>query len=288
MSYSSYGIEKGQLIRVPSTANLMIDSADRNESLEPSCWDFQITRSQSLINGYFTRAGTTEVVLEWCEDNINSSLGNTIGLRDLSGVQTVVTIPPGKYTVAQAMDAIAVAFNASALGTSSGRTFSISTTKVPGQAVFDISGLAVNTTGVTTFPLGKRLDLGTPSNPTNTIFVLCPDLRPYRYLDFTCEQLTAVQDVKDASTAAYDRDVLNRWYFSFDEQNILDTYGFPILMGYTRFCLRRIYNPPKQIKWEQNLQVGNLKFSVYDEDGNLLVPSDVNTNWLMTIQLSEG
>jgi hypothetical protein len=288
MSYSSYGIERGQLIRAPSTANLMLDSADRDETLQPSCWDFQITRSQSLINGYFTRAGTTEVVLEWCEDNINASLGNTIGLRDLSGVQTVVTIPPGKYTVAQALDAIVVGFNGSALGTTSGRTFSVSTTKVPGQVVIDISGTAVSTTGLATFPLAGRLDLGTLSNPTNTIVVICPDLRPYRYIDFTCEQLTAVQDVKDASTAVYNRDVLNRWYFSFDEQNISDTYGFPILMGYTRFCLRRIYNPPKQIKWEQNLPVGNLVFSVYDEDGNLLVPSDVNTNWLMTIQLSEG
>lgn len=288
MSYSSYGIEKGQLIRAPSTANLMLDSADRDESLQPSCWDFQITRAQSLINGYFTRAGTTEVVLEWCEDNINASFGNTIGLRDLSGVQTIVTIPPGKYTVAQALDAVVGAFNVSALGTSSGRTFSVSTTKVAGQVVIDISGTGVSTTGLRTFPLALRLDLAAASNPTNTIVVICPDLRPYRYIDFTCEQLTAVQDVKDASTASYNRDVLNRWYFSFDEQNILDTYGFPILMGYTRFCLRRIYNPPKQIKWEQNIPIGNLVFSIYDEDGNLLPPSDINTNWLMTLQLSEG
>jgi hypothetical protein len=289
MSYSSYGVEKGQLIRVPSTANLMIDSADRNTTSYPSAWDFAITKNQPYVTGFFSRVGATEVVLEWCEDNI-SAPNNTVGLLDLSGVLTTITIPPGKYTVAQALNAIVAGFNGSALASGSVRQFSVSTTKVPGQVVIDISGLAVGVTGITTlFPLWSRLDVAAAANPTNTLLIVCPDLRPYRYIDFVSDTLTSVQDVKDASTAAYDRSVLVRWYFSYDEQNLLDQYGFPILMGYTRFCLRRLYNPPKQIKWDTNLPISNLGFQVYNDSGVLLTPaSDINTQWLMTLQLSEG
>ena len=287
MNTSSFGVERGTLIRVPATANLMFDSADRNTAINPSAWDFSIYKSQALINGYFSRIGATEVVMEWCEDNINATLGNTVGLRDLSGALTTITIPPGKYTVAQALNAIVAGFNASALASGAVRTFSVSTTKVPGQVCIDISGLGVIVTNTTT-PLWQRLDYGSLTATTNTILIICPDLRPVRYVDIVTDKLTAVQDVQDAATSTTDRNVLVRWYFSYDEQNLSDAYGFPILMGYTRFCLRRLYNPPKQIKWEQNLPIGGLQFQVYDDNGNLLPPSDANTNWLMTLQLSEG
>lgn len=287
MNTSSFGVERGTLIRVPATANLMIDSADRNSNYT-SAWDFTISKRQPYVSGFFSRIGATEVVLEWCEDNITAP-NNTLGLRDLSGNMETITIPPGKYTVAQALDAIVAGFNASPLATGGIRVFSVSTTKIPGQVCIDISGLAVGVTGILTqFPLWGRLDVGALANPTNTLVVICPDLRPYRYIDFVSDNLTSVQDAKDASTATTDRTVLVRWYFSYDEQNILDTYGFPILMGYTRFCLRRLYNPPKQIKWEQNLPISNLAFSVFDDSGNLLSTSDNSTNWLMTLQLSEG
>jgi len=287
---NTFGIDKAITFRQPSTANLLIDSADRNTTINPSAWDFQITKSESIQNGFFTRIGTTEVVLEWCEDNINSTLGNTLGLFDLSGVLRTITIPPGKYTVSDALDALVAGFNASStIGISSGRLFSVSTTKVPGQVVIDISGLAVGVQNIRTlFPLWTRLDVGAPSNPTNTLLILCPDLRPYRYLDFTCAELTYAQDLKDNTTSNINRDVLTRWYFSYDEQNYLDTYGFPILMGYTRFCLRRLYNPPKQIKWDTNLPIGNLRFQVYDDEGNILSTSDTSSQWLMTLQLSEN
>jgi hypothetical protein len=104
------------------------------------------------------------------------------------------------------------------------------------------------------------------------------------------EDLTYAQDLKDSSTQIINRDVIVRWYFSDDTPEQLDAYGFPILMGYTQFSRRRLYNPPKQIKWDRDLPLGNLRFTLYDQDGNLpftRVPSD-STNWLMTLQLSEN
>ena len=59
-------------------------------------------------------------------------------------------------------------------------------------------------------------------------------------------------------------------------------------MGYKPFCLRRIFNPPKQIKWDQNLPVaGVMDFALYDNNGKLAATTDT-TNFLMTLQVSEN
>ena len=287
MNTSSFGVEKATLIRYPATANLMIDSADRNTTLNPSCWDFQITKKQSLINGFFTRVGTTEVVLEWCFNNISSEdpLANSTFNLDVSGVAlSSTTVPDGIYTVEQLIDALKASFEAQ----HSGYTLTIDT--ADGQTVLTPAGPdGPGPIVLPSSPIASLLDLSVISlgGSDQALLVGCADLRPFRYIDFVCEQLTSVQDVKDSSTSTTSRDVLNRWYFSYDDPPQLDGYGFPILMGYTRFCLRRIYNPPKQVKWEQSYPVGNLRFSVYGDDGEIL-PFESGNNWLMTLQLSEG
>ncbi len=293
MSYSSYGIEKGQLIRQPSTANLMIDSANR-DSVNPSPWDFSITRRNQLINGFFTRAGTTEVVLEWCDGNIWT--GNSASTYDVSGTtvrnndEVVQLRIGGFYTVADALDTLIGDIND--LSGTTGVSIRIVTNQgVPflkttgGHVLFNSdSGGLVEALGIS------------PLDVEDTVFdINCPDLRRYRYLDFTSSQLTAVQDVKDSSTASYVRDVLCRWYMAEDSPEPEDKYGFPILMGYKQFKRRRLFNPPKQIKWEQNVPVGNLGFTIYADNQEIPValdatgnPTDSTSQWLMTIQLSEG
>jgi hypothetical protein len=70
----------------------------------------------------------------------------------------------------------------------------------------------------------------------------------------------------------------------------VDAYAFPILMGYEPFVLRRLFNPPKQIKWDPLQPMGNLTFQVFGSDGDEVVDdtADRITNWLMTLQLSEN
>jgi hypothetical protein len=67
-------------------------------------------------------------------------------------------------------------------------------------------------------------------------------------------------------------------------------------MGYSAFQVRRIFSPPKQIRWEPNLPVGNLAFQVYGNrsggesellDFALISNAGGNINWLMTLQVSE-
>jgi len=55
--------------RFPSTANLMIDSADRNDG---NAALFSIVPGQQLIPGAFTRAAVQEVVVEWSVPNISN------------------------------------------------------------------------------------------------------------------------------------------------------------------------------------------------------------------------
>jgi hypothetical protein len=293
MSYSSYGIEKGQLIRQPSTANLMVDSADR-DALSASPWDFSITRRNQLINGYFTRAGTTEVVLEWCDGNI--WIDNSSSTYDVSGAtvrnndEVVQLVLGGFYTVADALDELVGGIND--LSGTTGVSIKVVTNQgIPflsvtgGHVLFNSgSGGLLEALGIT--PLDVE---------DTAFFIRCPDLRRYRYLDFTSSQLTAVQDVKDSTTAPFARDVLCRWYMAEDSPEPEDKYGFPILMGYKSFQRRRLFNPPKQIKWEQNTPVGNLAFTIYSDDGLIPIALDIAGNptasesqWLMTIQLSEG
>ena len=282
MSYS-FGVEKGYVARPPATAQLSVDSADRPNPTTSTPYDFQITRQQSIFNGFFTRVATTEVVVEWCQDNIFDPA--EIGV-DISGVAQTITILSGTYTVAQVLNQMVSDLNALAVP---GYNFSIETSD--GQVVI-YSGANNLNFEFTSDPDGllDRMDITMDLNaPIQGVG--CPDLRPTRFIDFVCSQLTYPQQLKDATTQQQTRDVLCRFYFAEDSPENYDEYGFPILMGYTRFVRRRIFNPPKYIKWDNNLPVGNLSFQVYGDDGNLLDGTEVNkerNNWLMTLQLQES
>lgn len=311
MNTSAFGVERGTLFRVPATANLMIDSADRNSNLDASGvrivspWNFTISKNQALIQGFFSRIGVSEVVLEWCIPNISQSLGNdSISIIDSSGTTRVVGFPDNNYTVAEALSHLSISLGAFYAGNpayswgtvaaSGGVEFTSNINNIAGAPPFRVVG------GKLAAQLGLNLIPNQITPPSRFITVDCPDLRPYRYIDFVCNQLTAVQDVKDASTNLEElggsRDVLVRWYFADDYANSLDSLGFPILPGYTKFVQRRLYNPPKQIKWEQNFPLaGFLEFQVYTDSGQILVYENSNyintpqeSNWLMTLQLSEG
>lgn len=291
MNTSAFGVEKGTLVRVPATANLMIDSADRVNLTATSPWNFFINKKQNLINGFFNRIGVTEVVLDWCVPNISADIGNnTLTVVDVSGtaVNQTITVPDNCYTMAQLLNQLVAQLNLVAWPIA-GVTFSVS--QFGGQVSlactrsFQISGSVLTS------------DLAIPNNQiqvsiTNLFIPPCADIRSYFYIDFVGEQLTSVQDVKDSSTAPLVRDVLCRWYFDEDTQETYDQYGFPIYMGYKPFSRRRLFNPPKQIKWENISSVGQIGFQVYDQVGNLLTfnpPSGVrHNNWRMTLQLAEG
>lgn len=290
--------EKATPIRYPSTANLMVDSKDRLKGTfplpetYPLCNDFLITKKQSLMNGFFTRVGTTEVVMEWERYNVLPGKYSAFYTTDQEP-DKLISIPGGFYTASDIINYTVSQLNSYA--TLTGIVWTIAPA-VGGQAVVTVD------TGSHTFSLaGNLIELifglpelsradfapATPATgPGSRVTIGTIDLRPTRYLDIVCTQLTNNQAVKDASTAPNTRDVLCRWYFDYDNQSATDEYGYPILMGYTPFYIRRIFNPPKQIQWQSNVPIGQMAFQLYNDQG-YLADVDSNTNFLMTLQASE-
>jgi len=242
------------------------------------------------MNGFFTRIATTEVVLEWCIPNIETGVSDNI-IVDISGATVVdnalnIQVSEGFYTVEDMLDSLVAELNAS---NTAGCSFSVK--NVSGFIYIDCSGGQFRIDTAT--PLSTTL-FSSALNPTvyqpDHLISECADLRLYRYIDFVSSQLTYNQDLKDNSTATYNRDVLCRWYMAWDDQPQYDAYGFPILMGYKKFVLRRLFNPPKQIRWNNTQPLGNIAFQVYDNTGALLQNASGTgvSNWLMTLQFSEN
>jgi hypothetical protein len=302
--------------RLAATANLMVDSADRDEGRYPSPFQFVIQKNDAILNGFFNRIGTTEVVLEWTQPNISLDLNNTILYLDIKNNSisyiTQTSIPGGNYTVSALLDAIVAEFNIQNSATVGGAQLDFTQvgtanalTLIATTGVYGIFNPAI-------IPVGQRLN-GlvnlVQQNPAATLanggvnenlLIFAPDIRPYRYIDFVSRELTYNQQLKDSSTAPIVRDVLCRWYFAYDNPVQDDTYGYPILQGYVPFVERRLFNPAKQIRWNNSQSVGQISFEVYDDQGNLLKNlryAGVNvttpgafasgTDFLMTLQASE-
>jgi hypothetical protein len=298
--------EKATPIRYPSVANLMLDSADRNVANFPLANDFRIEKTNSLLNGFFTRIGATEVVFEWTTPNISVAQGNqsvsyTVTVGENPPFESNFVVPDGFYTVANLLNFL---FGAEGIlnqdTPSTGLTWDVAPSpNASANAIISVTSANADPTEVILSGDVIEAIFGQANAPNGELTVTLSalgissidaqfaiDLRPARYIDIVCNQLTNNQSVKDASTSTNVRDVLVRWYFDYDTPNQLDEYGYPILMGYTPFYLRRIYNPPKQIQWATNIPVGNLALQLYNDFGELaqVVPT---TDYLLTLQASE-
>jgi hypothetical protein len=288
--------EKATPIRMPSVANLMIDTKDRNRDIFSDPGNFTIQKNQSLVNGYFTRLATTEVVLEWGVPNISNEYANHQFAVDVSGVTYVVGFDDGQYNTSQVLDYIVRNLNALQ------NLFDFSIVDSGGVYIHceTVGGVDTNFTIEQYYladQLGLEQSVAGNNFPVGGQSVV--DLRWYSYLDFTSPELTYCQDVKDSSTNIDEKNVLCRYYLCWDNPPQNDKYGFPILLGYSFFTLRRMFSPAKQLKWEPNLPIGNLSFQLFAKTGqvgfvraeqkySLVDPAWNNRwGWLMTIQVSE-
>lgn len=282
-------------IRQPSTANLMIDSLDRPDALNTNAGDFQITKQYSILNGFFTRIGTTEVVLEWNLPNISMdqpwAIDGTFSVL-IGATPHTVTVTTGNYTVQQCLDEIVSLLNA----VSAPAVFSIGTTP------FVSLDCTANFTVVST---NLSAALGFEDSAPQAAFQQVgyqhpPNIQGVRYIDFLSPTLTYNQDLKDATTMKTAYDVLCRWYMANTDSSssFLDGYGFPLYPGYMSFHERRLFNPPKQIKWDPIQVLGNLSFQVYfypsiytnawTQNQATLPLTTYGYEWLMSLQVSEN
>jgi hypothetical protein len=301
--------KKAVTTRPSSTANFLIDSFDRDDIAYPSSGNFQITKKQSIFNGFFNRMSVQEIVLDYGIPNVsviheNSSFVINYDDNVNPPVEHVIYIPDGFYTVEEALDTIVSQLNVS-VGTPG--AFKITSgIGVTGRAEMDIDQ-AVVPGG--TFEILRENGAGTiANNLARDIFtegqidagfaqaypIVAPHILPFRYLDFVCSQLTYNQELKDADTSEQSRDVLYRWYFGWDNETSYDGYGFPVLQGYRSFVARRLIAYPKQIRWSSAQPVGNLTFQVYNDTDEIVdseaypdVSGGAVMEFQMTLLLSE-
>ena len=288
-------VRGGTTIRNPSTANLLIDSEDRPTT--QSSADFIIQKNNSILNGFFSRIAVAEVILNWSVPNVSIKTNNNVFSINIDGVgQFNAPLIDGIYTVAQALDVVVVALNALDDLPGDDKFIIDTTALIGGPHVFLTTTALSQVFTIVDTPLARQLGFtrfdGMPGVISDTAIPIlgAPFLLPYRYIDFVSHELTYNQALKDATTNTYDRTVLYRWYFAWDESPALDAYGFPILQGYTRFCARRDIAFPKQIRWENNMPIGQVSFQVYNDQGALLLPSQVadkNMEWGMALLVSE-
>jgi hypothetical protein len=89
------------------------------------------------------------------------------------------------------------------------------------------------------------------------------------FVDIVCDGMTYNQSLKDGDSGDISRSMLCRVFLTPDAftGNVANLGSAPILV-------HRVFPFPKQIKWNANQPIGNLRFQVFDSQGYLLTTND--------------
>jgi hypothetical protein len=329
-----------QTIRMPSTALLTIDSEDRydrggsaivdflDQSLVPtSAYNFTIRKNESLMPGFMTRIGVSEVVFPWTIPNINAKT-NKIKIISTNGDnlnEDIYTLPIGFYTPSQIATALTdlVKNGADPNLVDFEMTYGQPTGDLAPQPCFfwttsnpDIyMSFLPMTPNSADYPYGQNVRqlfqmlgqqdtfAGTPVSASFGNYTLCQGIR---YVDIVCNQLTNSQAQKDQTSQTIARDALCRVYVAgvgTTQSTVQPNDPLFSPPGCAPTLLYRNFTTPKQIQWIPNQNIpGFLQFQVYDDNGDLLdeaikgaipdlafdIPGAGATDWSMTLLVSEN
>jgi len=320
--------EAAVTVRPSSTAVLAIDSADRyptyqtdfTEDTNP--YSIQITRNQAILNGFFTRIALTEFVFPFYLPNINANT-NALYFQKNGGATVTGYIPIGFYTGTQLAAAVQTMLQANGFAAAT-VVYQITPDATgggfyPGSFVINTNtadtiefvrgsgggGFGTNST-VGQFQLFDLMRLPAGAGAGTLVNGYSTRCRYIEYIDVVCTQLTYNQDLKDSSSAPNNRDILARIYVETENDQPGAVYrngGFLDAMdtvpGMYPFTIYRQFKTPKQILWNKNQALGNLRIDLYDNHGNPLqgpiVPgpdplvwNDAMPDWRMTLLVSEN
>ncbi len=315
--------EQAVTVRPASTAVLAIDSADRYPTYQEDWendttpYEFTITRNQAILNGFFTRIALTEFVFPFYLPNINSYT-NMLYFKKNGGATASGRIPIGFYTPTALAAAVQTMLQANGFATATvvyqitplndipQCSFLIDTNSADTIQFVRGAGPAIQTdTTLERFQLFDlmRLD-GLDSGLVGGRTTQCKYIE---YIDIVCTQLTYNQDLKDASSAPNSRDVLARIYIETENDQPGAVYQNGAFLdvantipGTYPFTIYRQFKTPKQILWNKAQSLGNIKFELFDNNGQPLsapfVPGSPTSavvtgsypDWRMTLLVSEN
>ena len=328
--FATKSIHDATTERSPSYAILGIDSEDRFKSYteqrasslggyNDSPYNFQITKNESIMNGFFTRLALTEVNLPWVMPNINLKTRQILLDYSIAGVpqpQATITLTTGFYKPADiaadlqtAIRAVNAALNAFtvAYGANDLPRFVFLPNNI--AITFALSPLPYNSS-VYSFPDTTKqlydllgLDIsrsGTPASLKSAITAGFTYCQAYRYVDIVCPQLSYNQALKDTMSQTIARDTLCRLYVGDGPYTGTSTLSPSDAAfcppGCAPFTIYRQFTNPKFIRWLPNQPVqGNLQFTIYDDAGaqfgdlgpDVANPRPFEANWSMTLLVSE-
>jgi hypothetical protein len=322
-----------QTIRPPSTSLLTIDSEDRFESyteasaaaslppttLNATPYNFAIRKRESLMNGFFTRVGVSEICFPWSVPNINRKTKDIkITWSGTSAGTATLTLLEGFYTphglAAALQSKIQAEVGLGAVTVSYGYldtpTFAFNTNDAGLFLSFEPLDYNSNdypfpnTTKQLFHVLGLS-DLNSVGTAGNSYsgFTFCQAIR---YVDICCFQLTNNQSLKDQTSQTVARDMLARVYLGdgLIPGNTPPDASNPDFCppGCAPYTIYKNYATPKQIQWIPNQPIpGYLAFQVFDDAGALLTETlnpeaavdavgdqAAYLDWSMTMMVSEN
>jgi hypothetical protein len=297
-------------VRPSSTALLTIDSEDRFSNYiqervalstgtgnNSSPYDFSITKNESIMNGYFTRLGLTEINFPFTVPNINAKTNSIILLWSVSGSGVVNSnvVTPVQYgfetpsNFAAALTTAVQSISSSLSNFLVDYGFNTNLAKVPvfaysGGSNINVAWLPLtynssnypypNTTkqlfDMMGFTLANTIATNTAGFGKPTLF------QATRYVDIVCSQLTYNQPLKDTTTQTIARDSLCRLYLG-DGNGFGNNIAFPGDSNFTPpgtmpFTIYRQFQTPKMINWNSAGKAyqpvpGVLRFEVFDDTG---------------------
>lgn len=296
--------------RPTSTAILAIDSEDRFATYDDnrlaglgsrneSPYNFTISRSESLMNGFFTRLGVTEVVFPWVIPNINRRSNSiVVGYRIGAGPTAIntLTLDEGFMTPSQIASTIQTIIRSYAPQLAAfTMTYGIQTTGAFPQnlPVFEYktndATVEINFAPISPFvypydyarskQLFDVLGFSTENTSMKVNGMGGPTYcQSIRYIDIVCSQLTYNQPLKDTMSQEIARDVLCRIYVAGgpgEQSTVLPSSSTFCPPGCAPTTIYRDFAQPKQIAWIPNQPVpGYLRFEVFDDMGVSLTVFD--------------
>ena len=298
----------GTAIRMPATAILTVDTADRLKydasgyAISPgSVNNLYINTQQTLIQGYFTRLALTELNMVWATPNVNKT-NETLTLRLFDGLGGSVDVTA---------DLIEAFYDPASLAITLTNLFN--TTYIPllpapyparyPGITFTWSAQGCNFTIQNSIPGNNFLiipkNIGASDDLTNMMgFGAIPStitpastwiggyatMQYTPYFDIVSRQLTKKQNVKDNSSSSNTgRNLLTRIYISQNDltpqpiitNDVISPYTDQqaTMLGCRPFTIHREFQVPKQIFWDTKEFLNVVDLQLIDYKGNILYES---------------
>lgn len=301
-------------IRPSATALFTVNSADRFGTIADkrdadlsvsSPYDFTIRKKESLLNGFFTRMGVTEVSFPFALPNVAGST-TKLGIVYNIGAGLVSTIFTdfGFFTpseIAAALQVFIRAIDASfatatvTYGANGSPQFIIQTNSA---SLIGFQPVAQNPTNFNfdrnQIQMYDMLGMNNFNDASvagaTTVTGYSTYFQKYQYLDIVSTLMTGNQNLKDSTTAPIDRNILCRLYVDYENSyNVPASDPLFAPAGTTPMTIYRKFPVPKFVQWDVKQPIGQLNFQVFSQDGVLIQNSPVfgSMDWKMSVLVSE-